>query len=143
VAAQSVGGVPLASATIGADGRFTLTVTAGAVDLFLAKSFYTSPGLVHTGVGIGQTTNLAISMNEAASGRPSVALVAPADDVGCGATVALTATAGDPNGDALSGNLVRAGWNYFLVEGDQSKGLHNPSFVQAVLDATLRKDLSY
>jgi hypothetical protein len=44
---------------------------------------------------------------------------------------------------SLSGNLVRAGWNYFLVEGDQSKGLHNPSFVQAVLDATLRKDLSY
>jgi hypothetical protein len=43
---------------------------------------------------------------------------------------------------ALSGNLVRAGWNYFLVEGDQSKGLHNPSFVAAVLNTTLRKDLS-
>ncbi|HEX8111472.1 MAG TPA: hypothetical protein VF516_27265, partial [Kofleriaceae bacterium] len=42
----------------------------------------------------------------------------------------------------LSGNLVRAGWNYFLVEGDQSKGLHNPSFVTAVLNATLAKDLS-
>ncbi|HET9754764.1 MAG TPA: hypothetical protein VFP52_17460, partial [Myxococcales bacterium] len=43
---------------------------------------------------------------------------------------------------ALSGNLVRAGWNYFLVEGDGSKGLHNPSFVTAVLNATLGKDLS-
>jgi hypothetical protein len=44
---------------------------------------------------------------------------------------------------ALSGNLVRAGWNYFLVEGDQSKGLHNPSFVNAVLNTTLHKDLSF
>lgn len=42
----------------------------------------------------------------------------------------------------LSGNLVRAGWNYFLIEGDQRKGLHNPSFVTAVLNATLAKDLS-
>ncbi len=31
---------------------------------------------------------------------------------------------------------------YFLVESDESKGLHNPGFVTAVLDATLRKDLS-
>ena len=44
---------------------------------------------------------------------------------------------------ALSGNFVRAGWNYFLVEGDQSEGLHNPSFVTAVLNATLARDLSY
>jgi hypothetical protein len=43
---------------------------------------------------------------------------------------------------ALSGNLVRAGWNYFLVEGDQSKGLHNPTFVNTVLNTTLSKDLS-
>ncbi|MGE5047594.1 MAG: cytochrome c3 family protein, partial [Deltaproteobacteria bacterium] len=43
----------------------------------------------------------------------------------------------------LSGNLVRAGWNYFLVEGDGSKGLHNPGFVTAVLNATLGKDLSH
>jgi hypothetical protein len=44
---------------------------------------------------------------------------------------------------ALSGNLVRAGWNYFLIEGDQSKGLHNPTFAMTVLDNTLSKDLSY
>ncbi len=43
---------------------------------------------------------------------------------------------------ALSGNMVRAGWNYFLIEGDQSKGIHNPSFVQQVLNASLGKDLS-
>jgi predicted CXXCH cytochrome family protein len=43
---------------------------------------------------------------------------------------------------AATGKLVRAGWNYFLIEGDQSKGLHNPSFVSAVLKATLAQDLS-
>jgi hypothetical protein len=43
---------------------------------------------------------------------------------------------------ALTGNYIKAGWNYFLVEGDQSLGLHNPSFVTAVLNTTLAKDLS-
>ena len=43
---------------------------------------------------------------------------------------------------ALSGNLVRAGWNYFLIEGDQSKGLHNPTFALGVLNASNGKDLS-
>ena len=43
---------------------------------------------------------------------------------------------------ALTGNFIRAGWNYFLIEGDQSKGLHNPSFVSAVLAASIAKDVS-
>jgi hypothetical protein len=43
---------------------------------------------------------------------------------------------------ALSGNLVRAGWNYFLVEGDESKGIHNPTFVNTVINTTLRQDLT-
>ncbi|HVO29118.1 MAG TPA: cytochrome c3 family protein, partial [bacterium] len=43
---------------------------------------------------------------------------------------------------ALTGNMVRAGWNYFLVEGDQSKGLHNPTFATAVLNNSIAKDLS-
>jgi len=42
----------------------------------------------------------------------------------------------------LTGNMVRAGWNYFLIESDASKGIHNPRFAQAVLDTTLAKDLS-
>jgi hypothetical protein len=40
----------------------------------------------------------------------------------------------------LAGNLVRGGWNYYLVEHDESKGLHNPSFVQSVLSASMKKD---
>ena len=36
---------------------------------------------------------------------------------------------------AASDPLVRAGWDYFLIEGDGSKGVHNPSFAVAVLEA--------
>jgi hypothetical protein len=43
---------------------------------------------------------------------------------------------------SLAGNFVRAGWNYFLVEGDQSLGLHNPRFVTTALNNTIARDLS-
>ena len=33
--------------------------------------------------------------------------------------------------------LVKAGWNFFLIEGDGSEGVHNPSFVLNVLNASL------
>lgn len=44
---------------------------------------------------------------------------------------------------ALSGNMVRAGWNYFLIEGDGTKGIHNPTFAQSVLNNTLAQDVSF
>jgi hypothetical protein len=31
--------------------------------------------------------------------------------------------------------LVRGGWNFFLIQGDGSKGVHNPSFVFSAVDA--------
>jgi hypothetical protein len=31
--------------------------------------------------------------------------------------------------------LVRAGWNFFLIEGDGSKGVHNPSFTFSAIDS--------
>jgi hypothetical protein len=34
-------------------------------------------------------------------------------------------------------NIVKAGWNYFLVHGDSSEGIHNPSFENAVIDASI------
>ncbi|MBI4296777.1 MAG: carboxypeptidase regulatory-like domain-containing protein [Chloroflexi bacterium] len=37
----------------------------------------------------------------------------------------------------LTDVLVRVGWNFFLVEGDDSFGIHNPDFARAVLDASL------
>ena len=33
--------------------------------------------------------------------------------------------------------LVRASWNYFLIEGDDSFGVHNPRWARTVLLATL------
>ena len=102
VTALDSGGAMLAFATTGTDGRFTLTVMAGTTDLAFAKQYYTAPGTMHVGVGAGLTVNLSVTMNEAASGKPSVTLAAAGDDVGYGATVALTATATDPNGDTLT-----------------------------------------
>jgi hypothetical protein len=43
---------------------------------------------------------------------------------------------------ATTTNLYRAIWNYSLVSNDGSKGVHNPSFVRDVLNATLNKDLA-
>jgi hypothetical protein len=38
-----------------------------------------------------------------------------------------------PPGDAL----VKAGWNYFLIHGDNSSGVHNPSFTMDVIRASI------
>lgn len=35
--------------------------------------------------------------------------------------------------------MVKAAWNYFLIERDGSRGSHNPQFVREVLAVTLRK----
>ncbi|MDD4859624.1 MAG: hypothetical protein PHR56_05400 [Dehalococcoidales bacterium] len=37
----------------------------------------------------------------------------------------------------LSDVLVRAGWNYFLIHGDASSGIHNPDFVEEVLSSSI------
>ena len=37
---------------------------------------------------------------------------------------------------ATSDIMVRAGWNYFLIHGDASKGIHNPDFVWNVLETS-------
>ncbi len=51
---------------------------------------------------------------------------------------------GDFSGDGgktslfpLTDKLLQAGWNYFLIHGDSSKGVHNPAFVNQVLDASI------
>jgi hypothetical protein len=54
----------------------------------------------------------------------SVKVVRPA-----GAAVELYAVA-DPT-------LAKAGWNYFMVSSDKSKGVHNPAFVNSALDVAL------
>lgn len=54
----------------------------------------------------------------------SVKVVRPA-----GSAVELLAAA-DPA-------LAKAGWNYFMVESDKSKGVHNPAFVNSALDVSI------
>jgi hypothetical protein len=43
---------------------------------------------------------------------------------------------------STSSNMMKAMWNYQLINLDNTHGLHNPSFVQAVLDITAAQDLS-
>jgi hypothetical protein len=43
---------------------------------------------------------------------------------------------------AKTSNMVKACWNYLLLEQDLSKGVHNPSFATAVIAATKTQDLS-
>ncbi len=38
---------------------------------------------------------------------------------------------------AYSDPLVKAGWNYFLIHGDNTKGIHNPTFVMTMLQNTI------
>ncbi len=38
----------------------------------------------------------------------------------------------------LTDNLVKAGWNYMLVLNDSSLGVHNPSFVNDIIDGTIK-----
>ncbi|WP_248355758.1 carboxypeptidase regulatory-like domain-containing protein [Anaeromyxobacter oryzae] len=100
-AADSAGAV-LGTATTGADGRFALTVVAGPMEVSFQEPFHTSPSPLPVGVIAGRTLALAVTLSESGSGRPSVSIAAPGNDVGYGATVQLTATASDPNGDALT-----------------------------------------
>lgn len=39
-------------------------------------------------------------------------------------------------------DLLKAGWNYYLLEQDASGGIHNPAFTQAVLNASLNRSLT-
>lgn len=48
-----------------------------------------------------------------------------------------TEVAGDTLIGSDAGQLIaKAGWNYFLIEGDGSEGVHNPSFTLEVVSAS-------
>lgn len=87
---------------------------------------------------IGQTYTLAAPITVTVSG---VNYTVKSFEVGIGSIYSNAAMT--TNVYALSGNMVRAGWNYYLIEGDQSKGIHNPSFATNVIKASLAKDLSF
>ena len=53
----------------------------------------------------------------------------------------LIDSAGEEAGQLLDSEtgqaIAKAGWNYFLVEGDGSEGVHNPSFVMDLIEAAI------
>jgi hypothetical protein len=97
-------------------------------------------GVVNTEVHgqIGHTYTLTAPITVTVSG---VSYTVKSFEVGIGSIFSNAAMSTNVYG--LSGNMVRAGWNYYLIEGDQSKGIHNPSFAANVLKASLIKDLSF
>ena len=54
------------------------------------------------------------------------------------ATVSVVRPAGPavPLLNTIDSSLGKAGWNYFMVEADKSKGVHNPGFVNSALDVS-------
>jgi hypothetical protein len=102
VTADDEGGDTLVTTTTDASGKFSVIVPAGPVELAFAMASYTSPGLLQSGVGIGETVQVSVMMSESASAKPSLALAATGDDFGYGATVPLTATASSPLGNTLT-----------------------------------------
>jgi len=55
------------------------------------------------------------------------------------ATVKIVRPAGSPVElySVADPALGKAGWNYFMVQSDKSKGVHNPAFVNSALDVSL------
>ena len=95
---------------------------------------------IHGQVGLMLTFRLPIPIQWVDSSGNSVGTVE--STASFGVQLGALKDAGDVPLYATSGNLLRGAWNYFLLQYDQSLGLHNPAFVQAVLAATLAKDLS-
>ena len=63
------------------------------------------------------------------------------EGVRLGSDTLVTDAAGTELGtllDSPAGQVIaKAGWNFFLIEGDGSHGVHNPSFTMDVINATI------
>ncbi len=77
-----------------------------------------------------------------ARGRQAIG-VTFTDDTGVGLTRLTDVDVVRPDGstvavyNVVSANLLKAGWNWNLVNSDGSLGIHNPGFIDAVLDASI------
>jgi hypothetical protein len=112
VLAETTAGAPIATdggvsglvvtAVTDATGSAVLTLPFGVFDLTFTKTGYTSPTPVQVGVVELQQVSISVTLNEAASSKPSLTLVAAGTDVGFGQTVAVTATGTSPLGNTLT-----------------------------------------
>lgn len=108
VIALDAGRAVINSTATDTSGSFSLELPGGVVILALAKEHYAGVEL-SIPVALGRSAAIAASMNEATSGKPTLAISAPGDAVGYGASVNLSVTAGDPNGDTLTFEWANAG----------------------------------
>ena len=91
------------TATTGGDGAATLLLPTGFFEVSFSLENYAPPAPVLVGVDPLQTVAVTAVMNEAASAKPAVTLVAsPAGEIGYGNTTQITATATSPVGAALT-----------------------------------------
>jgi hypothetical protein len=130
-----------ASATSGVvyftDSGTEVTVPVGTAIKYDGTNPYTAVSMIEIHGQIGFTYTLTNPISVTVSSK-TYSVKTFSVGIGSVWTNALLTT----NVYPLTGNMVRAGWNYYLIEGDQSKGIHNPGFAQGVLKATLAKDLS-
>ena len=133
VKVKDSGGTVLATATTDSNGQFSVQTPGGAVVVSLSKDYYTSPSDLLVGVLIGQTVTINVTMNEAATAKPSVALAMTGNDFGFGNTVALTATASSPLGRTLTYAWSNATWPVIgAVTGTDGNGtVTMPTMAQA------------
>jgi len=87
--------------TTDANGNYSLSLPGGSYTLTFTAPNYTS-GSAAANVAIGITTPLNVTMAEAASGYPTVAVTASGQNVGFNTSFGATATATSPNGYAMS-----------------------------------------
>ncbi|MFI5395593.1 MAG: hypothetical protein ACHQ9S_08670 [Candidatus Binatia bacterium] len=90
------------------------------------------PAEVHGQQGFTVTFKTPVTFNYSAATPPyqkaqTTITVRLADFLGSDGTTALIPT---------TDTLIKAGWNYDLINGDKSKGVHNPSFVFEVLNSS-------
>ncbi len=90
-----------ATATTAADGSYSLSLPGGSYTLTFAMASYTSAtATVNVANGVQTPANATLAL--AASGKPSIALVASGNNVGFGQNFTVTATATSPVGATLS-----------------------------------------
>ncbi len=90
-----------AGATTGVNGGYTLALPGGSYTISYSMSMYTT-ATVNVNVANGVQTPANATLAEAASGKPSVAVVASGNNVGYGQPFTVTATATSPLGLPLT-----------------------------------------
>jgi hypothetical protein len=115
--------VLVVTAVTDATGNALLTLPFGVFDLTFVKTGYTSPAPVQVGVVALQQVSISVTLNEAASSSPSLTLVAAGTNIGYGQTVAVTAAATSPLGNALTYTWTNAtAYGLGTVTGSDTTG---------------------